>query len=157
SFLFSTRCEQLASTRSASAIIGSHCRLYTIMLTCSFSDALEIRKASARLSAMRRLMPRVCLGEKNIIGSKNQPRSGRRHITESQSHMPDRPCIGPRISIRGATGSGKTTLGHILRQRLGLPVVELDAIYWLPNWQVKPLEQFRADVQAALEACPQGW
>jgi len=35
--------------------------------------------------------------------------------------------------------------------------VELDAIYWLPNWQVKPLEQFRTDVQAALEACPQGW
>ena len=71
--------------------------------------------------------------------------------------MHDRPSIGSHISIRGATGSGKTTLGHILRQRLGLPVVEMDVIYWLPNWQVKPLEQFRADVQAALEACPQGW
>ena len=71
--------------------------------------------------------------------------------------MHDRLSIGPRISIRGATGSGKTTLGHTLGQRLGLPVVELDAIYWLPNWQAKPLEQFRIDVQAALEACPQGW
>ena len=71
--------------------------------------------------------------------------------------MHDRPSIGQRISIRGATGSGKTTLGHTLRQRLGLPVVELDAIYWLPNWQVKPLEQFRIDVKTALEACPQGW
>ena len=71
--------------------------------------------------------------------------------------MHDRPSIGPRISIRGATGSGKTTLGHILRQRLGLPVVELDAIYWLPNWQAKPLDQFRIDVQAALDACTQGW
>jgi adenylate kinase family enzyme len=71
--------------------------------------------------------------------------------------MHDRPSIGRRISIRGPTGSGKTTLGYTLRQRLGLPVVELDAIYWLPNWQVKPLEQFRIDVQAALEACPQGW
>ena len=71
--------------------------------------------------------------------------------------MHDKPSIGPRISIRGATGSGKTTLGHILGQRCGLPVVELDAIYWLPNWQVKPLEQFRTDVQAALDACPQGW
>jgi adenylate kinase family enzyme len=38
-----------------------------------------------------------------------------------------------------------------------LPVVELDAIYWLPNWQAKPLDQFRTDVQAALDACPQGW
>jgi adenylate kinase family enzyme len=71
--------------------------------------------------------------------------------------MHDRPSIGRRISIRGATGSGKTTLGHTLRQRLGLPVVELDAIYWLPNWQVKPLEQFRIDVRTALEACPQDW
>lgn len=71
--------------------------------------------------------------------------------------MHDKPSIGPRISIRGATGSGKTTLGHTLGPRLGLPVVELDAIYWLPNWQIKPLEQFRADVKAALDACPQGW
>src|SRR5215468_9734541 len=71
--------------------------------------------------------------------------------------MHDQLSIGPRISIRGAPGSGKTTLGHILRQRCGLPVVELDAIYWLPNWQEKPVDQFRADVQAALAACPQGW
>ena len=71
--------------------------------------------------------------------------------------MHDRPSLGPRISIRGPTGSGKTTLGHVLRQQLGLPVVELDAIYWLPNWQAKPLDQFRADVKAALDACPQGW
>jgi hypothetical protein len=71
--------------------------------------------------------------------------------------MHDRPSIGPRISIRGNIGSGKSTLGYTLGQRLGLPVVEMDAIHWLPNWQAKPLEQFRADVQAALEACPQGW
>jgi adenylate kinase family enzyme len=69
----------------------------------------------------------------------------------------ERLSIGPRISIRGATGSGKTTLGHTLGQRFGLPVVEMDAIYWLPNWQVKPLDQFRTDVKAALDACPQGW
>ena len=71
--------------------------------------------------------------------------------------MHDRPSIGKRISIRGATGSGKTTLGHILGQRCGLPVVELDALYWLLNWQAKSLDQFRTDVQAALDACPQGW
>jgi adenylate kinase family enzyme len=71
--------------------------------------------------------------------------------------MHNRPSIGPRISLRGTTGSGKTTLGRTLGQRLSLPIVELDAIYWLPNWQVKPLDQFRADVQAALKACPRGW
>ena len=71
--------------------------------------------------------------------------------------MPNGPSIGPRISIRSTTGSGMTTLGHSLGQRLSLPIVELDAIYWLPNWQAKPLDQFRTDVQAALAACPQGW
>ena len=71
--------------------------------------------------------------------------------------MHDRPSIGPRISIRGPTGSGKTTLGHTLGQRFGLPVVEMDALYWLPSWQAKPLDQFRLDVKAALDACPQGW
>jgi len=71
--------------------------------------------------------------------------------------MHDRLSIGPRISIRGPTGSGKSTLGYTLGRRFGLPVVELDAIYWLPHWQMKPLDQFRTDVKAALEACPQGW
>ena len=71
--------------------------------------------------------------------------------------MHDRPSIGSRISIRGATGSGKTILGHTLGQRFGLPVVEMDAISWLPNWQAKPLDQFRADVQAALDTYPRGW
>ena len=71
--------------------------------------------------------------------------------------MHDRLSIGPRISIRGPVGSGKSTLGCTLGQRLGLPVIDLDALYWLPNWQANPLEQFRADVQAALDACPQGW
>src|SRR5215831_2188850 len=71
--------------------------------------------------------------------------------------MHDRLSIGPRISIRGPVGSGKSTLGCTLGQCLGLPVIDLDALYWLPNWQAKPLDQFRTDVQAALDACPQGW
>src|SRR5262245_2638465 len=75
----------------------------------------------------------------------------------SETMQHNKLSIGPCISIRGPTGSGKSTLGYTLRQRLGLPVVELDAIYWLPNWQVKPLGQFRIDVKAALDACPQGW
>jgi Shikimate kinase len=71
--------------------------------------------------------------------------------------MHDRSSIGLRISIRGTVGSGKSTLGSTLGQRLGLPVVEMDALYWLPDWQAKPLDQFRTDVQAALDACSQGW
>jgi len=64
--------------------------------------------------------------------------------------MHNGPSIGPRISIRSTTGSGMTTLGHSLGQRLSLPIVELDAIYWLPNWQGKPLDQF-------LPTCKRRW
>jgi len=65
--------------------------------------------------------------------------------------------LGPHICIYGPTGSGKTTLGRSLAERLGVPFIDLDTIFWLPNWTPKPEEQFRADVQAAVAAHPDGW
>lgn len=47
---------------------------------------------------------------------------------------PNQPPIGQRIHITGMSCSGKSTLGAELAQRLGLPLVELDALNWLPNW-----------------------
>jgi adenylate kinase family enzyme len=71
--------------------------------------------------------------------------------------MERRHPVGRRIAIYGPTGSGKTSLGHTLGQRLGLSLVELDAIFWLSNWQAKELERFKADVAVALAAHPEGW
>ncbi len=62
-----------------------------------------------------------------------------------------------RIVIWGATGSGKTSLAAEIARRLGLPHVELDAICWLPDWQEKPLAEFRADVATALASHADGW
>jgi adenylate kinase family enzyme len=55
-----------------------------------------------------------------------------------------------RIAIVGVTGSGKTTLARELARRAGLPHVELDALYWEPNWTPAPAEIFRARVSEAL-------
>ncbi len=55
-----------------------------------------------------------------------------------------------RIAVVGTSGSGKTTLAHQLAQRLDVPHVELDAIYWGPNWTPLPLEVFRVRVEEAL-------
>ncbi len=71
--------------------------------------------------------------------------------------MQTKPPIGPRIAIYGPTGSGKTTLARVIAQRTGLPVIDLDTIFWQPGWTSKPLEEFRSDVAAALAAHPHGW
>jgi adenylate kinase family enzyme len=52
--------------------------------------------------------------------------------------------------IVGSTGAGKTTLARRLAERLALPRVELDALYWEPGWRPAPAEVFRARVAEAL-------
>ena len=42
--------------------------------------------------------------------------------------------VGQRILVWGNSCSGKSTLTKQLGQQLGYPVVELDALNWLPNW-----------------------
>ncbi|MFG0332036.1 MAG: AAA family ATPase [Maioricimonas sp. JB049] len=52
-----------------------------------------------------------------------------------------------RIAVVGTSGSGKTTLARAAAQRLGIPHVELDALHWLPGWQMRPDGELRALVQ----------
>ncbi|OQY39046.1 MAG: hypothetical protein B6226_02640 [Candidatus Cloacimonetes bacterium 4572_65] len=51
-----------------------------------------------------------------------------------------------RISIIGTSCSGKTTLAKRVSRELGLEHFELDSIYWLPNWDSLPKEQFVKEV-----------
>lgn len=60
-----------------------------------------------------------------------------------------------RVSVVGNSGSGKTTLARQLAERLGVPHVELDAIFHQPGWQELPAAHFRATVQALVEQ--PGW
>ena len=54
-----------------------------------------------------------------------------------------------RIMVVGTSGSGKTTLADTLSERLGLPRIELDALFWEENWGVDR-ERFGRDLR---EAC----
>lgn len=54
-----------------------------------------------------------------------------------------------RIVVVGVTGSGKTTFARALAARLTCPHIEMDALYWLPHWQEKPVDNFRRDVAEA--------
>ena len=64
---------------------------------------------------------------------------------------------GLRISVRGHTGSGKTTVARQVGEALSLPVIEMDALSWQPNWQETPRDEFRAKVLEALDQHDVGW
>lgn len=55
-----------------------------------------------------------------------------------------------RIVIIGRTGSGKTTLARRLAAALGVPHVELDSLYFGPEFSTAPLEVLRERTIAAL-------
>ncbi|MEP7214923.1 MAG: AAA family ATPase [Anaerolineaceae bacterium] len=66
--------------------------------------------------------------------------------------------LGPKIAVYGASGSGKSTLARALGEKLGLPVVELDAIFHAhPNWVDLERDEFREKVSALLLELPGGW
>ncbi|MBI4496379.1 MAG: AAA family ATPase [Chloroflexi bacterium] len=55
-----------------------------------------------------------------------------------------------RIAVVGTTGSGKTTTARHLARSLGVPAIELDGLYWEPDWMSAPREVFRARVAGAI-------
>jgi adenylate kinase family enzyme len=55
-----------------------------------------------------------------------------------------------RVLVVGVTCSGKTKLATEIARRLGVPHVELDALYWGPSWTERSKEEFRESVQSAL-------
>ncbi|MGE5597021.1 MAG: (d)CMP kinase [Hyphomicrobiales bacterium] len=64
---------------------------------------------------------------------------------------------GRRVAVYGPSGSGKSTISREIGRRLGLPVIELDAVYHGPNWQDLDRETFRERVRELLAAHPGGW
>lgn len=55
-----------------------------------------------------------------------------------------------RIVVVGRTGSGKTTLARELAAVLGVPHVELDALYFGPDFSTAPLDVLRERTRTAI-------
>ena len=55
-----------------------------------------------------------------------------------------------RINVVGTSCSGKTTLARAIADRLAIPHVELDALYWSADWTPVPDDVFRERVARAV-------
>lgn len=69
-------------------------------------------------------------------------------------HLPALEEFGSRIMICGTSNTGKSTLAAAIGRKLGLPVVFLDRLRFLPNsdWQQRPDPEFHALHADAIEA-----
>ncbi|MDO6569304.1 hypothetical protein Q4561_19775, partial [Alteromonas sp. 1_MG-2023] len=56
-----------------------------------------------------------------------------------------------RINVIGTSGSGKSHFSYLLAQKLGIPYIEMDALFWLPNWEHLETEEFLSLLKAHLE------
>ena len=64
-------------------------------------------------------------------------------MLRAEDRLPARP---QRVLVAGATGAGKTTLAAAVARALGVPHVEIDALFHGPGWT--PRTDFEADVRA---------
>lgn len=55
-----------------------------------------------------------------------------------------------RIVVIGTSGAGKSTFGARVAEILGIPHIELDALFWGPGWTPVPRKQFETAVRQAV-------
>ena len=59
-----------------------------------------------------------------------------------------------KINVIGTSGSGKSTLAKQIAAELAIPYIEMDRLYWRPEWQGTPDDLFEEKLELALQASP---
>jgi adenylate kinase family enzyme len=67
------------------------------------------------------------------------------------------PTESRRIRVMGISGSGKSRLADQIATTLGVPRLELDAVFWDAEWTFRDVEEGRGLVRDFLAANPDGW
>ncbi len=60
-----------------------------------------------------------------------------------------------RINVVGTSGCGKSTVGKRLAEILSVPYIQLDELYWKPNWAESTDEELFLKLEKALS--PEEW
>lgn len=55
-----------------------------------------------------------------------------------------------KINVVGTSGSGKSTFSRMLAKKLGYRYLEMDAMFWKPNWQESTDEEFFTKLKSCL-------
>ncbi|EIC86336.1 shikimate kinase [Serratia sp. M24T3] len=55
-----------------------------------------------------------------------------------------------KINVIGTSGSGKSTFARQLAQKLAIPYIEMDALFWQTNWQGSTDEQLFEKLEQAI-------
>ena len=62
-----------------------------------------------------------------------------------------------RVRVVGNSGSGKTTFARRLATVLGVPHLELDAVFWDAGWTKRDVTEARALIGAFVSSAEHGW
>ena len=62
-----------------------------------------------------------------------------------------------KICVLGFSGSCKSTLARFLGERLNLPVLHLDCVFWYGDWQSRTREEQEIKVNEFIAANPESW
>ncbi len=57
-----------------------------------------------------------------------------------------------RVVVIGSGGSGKSTFARELAEITGLPVIHLDTVFWRPDWEPTPKDEWKAQVEQMVKA-----
>lgn len=60
-----------------------------------------------------------------------------------------------KIIVIGVTGSGKSTIAKKLSEKLNIPCIQLDFLFWKPNWEPASDEEFFEKIRNAIDNKPQ--